>query len=218
LLFIEVIKSSMVIKPLLMSALETALNHYLALDRNSGVYLAPLTGKVIAVTITPFNETIYLCPTADSIQLLDYSPDQPDTQLTGSVFALGLMGLSSKPMRSIFSGEVKIEGNMNTGRKFQELFAKLDINLEQQLARYTGGTIAHNISQFFRAGQEWSKESIETFRLNASEFLQEETRDLPAGPEVNIFYRQIDELRTDFDRLQSRVERLEKQLQLTGNC
>jgi ubiquinone biosynthesis accessory factor UbiJ len=207
--FTEVIKSSMVIKPLLMSALETALNKFLALDRNSSNFLAPLAGKIIAVNISTFNETIYLCPTNNSIQLLDYSPDQPHTQLSGSVFALGLMGLSSKPMRSIFSGEVKIEGDMNTGRKFQELFAKLDINLEQKLARFTGDTIAHNISQFFRAGQNWSKESIETFRLNASEFLQEETRDLPAGPEVDIFYRQIDELRTDFDRLQSRVERLE---------
>jgi len=207
--FTEVIKSSMVIKPLLMSALETALNKFLALDRNSSSFLAPLAGKIIAVNISTFNETIYLCPTNNSIQLLDYSPDQPHTQLSGSVFALGLMGLNSKPMRSIFSGEVKIEGDMNTGRKFQELFAKLDINLEQQLARFTGDTIAHNISQFFRAGQNWSKESIETFRLNASEFLQEETRDLPAGPEVDIFYRQIDELRTDFDRLQSRIERLE---------
>ena len=207
--FTEVIKSSMVIKPLLMSALETALNKFLALDRNSSNFLAPLAGKIIAVNISTFNETIYLCPTNNSIQLLDYSPDQPHTQLSGSVFALGLMGLNSKPMRSIFSGEVKIEGDMNTGRKFQELFAKLDINLEQQLARFTGDSIAHNISQFFRAGQNWSKESIETFRLNASEFLQEETRDLPAGPEVDIFYRQIDELRTDFDRLQSRIERLE---------
>ena len=210
--FTEGIKSSMVIKPLLMSALETALNKYLALDQNRGVFLAPLAGKVIAVTITPFNETIYLCPTADSIQLLDQFPDQPDTCLTGSVVALGLMGLSSKPMRSIFSGEVKIEGDMDTGRQFQELFAQLDINLEQLLARYAGDTVAHNISQFFRAGQDWSKESIETFRLNASEFLQEETRDLPAGPEVDIFYAQVDELRTDFDRLQSRIERLEKKV------
>jgi ubiquinone biosynthesis protein UbiJ len=203
----------MVIKPLLISALETALNKFLALDQNSGVFLAPLAGKVIAVTISPFNETIYLCPTADSIQLLDQFPGQPDTQLTGSVFAFGLMGLSSKPMRSIFSGEVKIEGDMHTGRKFQDLFAKLDINLEQQLARYTGDKIAHNISQFFKASQNWSKESIETFGLNASEFLQEETRDLPAVPEVDIFYTQVDELRTDFDRLQSRVERLEKALE-----
>ena len=202
----------MITKPLLMSALETALNRYLALDQNCGVFLAPLAGKIISVTITPFNETIYLCPSSNSIQLLDYCPDQPDTQLTGSVFALGLMGLSSKPMRSIFSGEVKIEGDMTTGRKFQELFAKLDINLEQQLARYTGDNIAHNISQFFRNGQNWSKESIETFGLNTSEFLQEETRDLPAGPEVDIFYTQVDELRNDFDRLQSRVERLENKL------
>ena len=210
--FTEVIKSSMIIKPLLMSALETALNKFLALDQNRGVFLAPLDGKIIAITISPFNETIYLCPGADSIQLLDYSPDQPDTQLTGSVFAFGLMGLSSKPMRSIFSGEIKIEGDMNTGQKFQELFAKLDINLEQLLARYTGDSIAQNISQFFRNGQNWSNESIETFRLNASEFLQEETRDLPAGPEVDIFYTQVDELRTSFDRLQSRVERLENKL------
>ncbi|WP_262964975.1 ubiquinone biosynthesis accessory factor UbiJ [Methylobacter psychrophilus] len=202
----------MTIKPLLMSVLEAALNQFLALDQNRAVFLTPLDGKIIALTIQPFNETIYLCPNTDAIQLLDYSPDQPDTQLTGSVFAFGLMGLSSKPMRSIFSGEVKIEGDMQTGRKFQELFAKLDINLEQQLARYTGDSIAHNISQFFRAGQSWSKDSLETFRLNVSEFLQEETRDLPAGPEVDIFYEQIDELRTDFDRLQSRIERLKSAL------
>lgn len=202
----------MVIKPLLMSALEAALNKFLALDENSGVFLEPLAGKIIAVTITSFNETLYLCPTPDSIQLLDYSPKQADTHLTGSVFAFGLMGLSSKPMRSIFSGEVVIEGDMQTGRKFQELFAKLDINLEKQLARYTGDSLAHNISQFFRSGQNWSKESIETFRLNASEFLQEETRDLPAVQEMDIFYRQIDQLRTDFDRLQSRIERLENTL------
>jgi len=199
----------MVIKSLLMSAMEAALNKFLAMDQSSGVLLAPLAGKVIAVTISTFNETIYLCPTADSIQLLDYSRDQPDTQLTGSVFALGLMGLSSKTMPSIFSGEVMIDGDMDTGQEFQELFAKLDINFEQQLALYTGDTIAHNISRFFRAGQEWSKESIETFRLNVSEFLQEETRDLPSVPEMDIFYRQIDELHTDFDRLQSRIERLE---------
>ena len=82
----------MVIKPLLLSALETALNKYLALDQNSGVFLATLAGKVIAVTITPFNETIYLCPSTDSIQLLDQCPEQPDTYLTGSVLALGLNG------------------------------------------------------------------------------------------------------------------------------
>jgi ubiquinone biosynthesis protein UbiJ len=207
----------MLIKPLFISALETALNRYLALDKNSRSFLAPLAGKVIAITIQPFAETIYLCPAADTIQCLDYSPEPPDTRITGSLWSLGLMGLSAKPMRSIFSGSVKIEGDTQTGRKFQELFAKLDINPEAKLARYTGDRFAHSVGRFFRSGRDWSKDSLETFRLNVSEFLQEETRDLPAGPEIDIYYRQVDELRTDFDRLQSRVERLEKALQKSEN-
>lgn len=199
----------MVIKPLLIGVLESALNKYILLDQNSSLMLTPLAGKVIAINIQPFDETIYLCPSKDSIQLLNQFPDQPDTILTGSLSTLGLMGLSATPMRALFSGEVTIEGDISTGQKFQELFAKLDINLEPQLAKFTGETIAHNISQFFRTSKEWSKESLETFRLNAAEFLQEETRDLPAKPEMDIFCQHVDELRTDFDRLQSRIERLE---------
>lgn len=202
----------MTIKPLLIGALEAALNQYLALDQDSGYFLTPLAGKVIAVTVQPFDDTIYLCPSSDSIQCLDQFPGQADTRLTGSIWALGLMGLSSTPMRSVFSGEVKIEGDMQTGRKFQELFAKLDIDLEEKLSQFTGDIIAHKVANFFRAGQNWSKDSLETFRLNAKEFLQEETRDLPAGPEADIFYAQVDELRTDFDRLQSRIERLRNTL------
>ena len=202
----------MAIKALLMNAFEIAINQYLSLDPNASTFLAPLAGKVIKVTITSVNESIYLCPSPDAIQLLDFSSEPVDTQLTGSVFAFGLMGLSSKPMRSIFSGEIQIEGDMQIGRKFQSLFSKLDINLEPHLARYTGDSVAQHISQFFRSGHEWSQETIESFRLNVSEYLQEETRDLPPEPEVAIFYSQVDELRTHFDRLQSRIERLENAL------
>ena len=199
----------MTIKPLIIATLESAINHYLSLDDNVSSVLAPLVGKVVAITITPFNETIYLCPTADSIQCLDYLPQPADTHLTGSLVAFGLMGLSGKPMNALFSGEVTMEGDTHTGRKFQELFDKLDINLEGKLARYTGETVAHNLAEFFRAGKNWSKESLDTFKLNTSEFLQEETQELPAVPEADIFYAEVDELRTDLDRLQSRIERLE---------
>jgi ubiquinone biosynthesis protein UbiJ len=42
--------------------------------------------------------------------------------------------------------------------------------------------------------------------------LTEETRDLPAKPEADIFYRQVDELRMDYDRLAARITRLQSQL------
>jgi ubiquinone biosynthesis accessory factor UbiJ len=198
----------MLIKPILIATLETALNRYLALDNNKEDLLIPLKGKVIALIIQPFNETLYLCPTGDSIQIIDQTVTPPDTIISGSVWALGLMGLSAKPMRSVFSGDVKIEGDIQTGKQFQELFRKLNIDLEGLLAQYTGADIANRVSQFFRSGQEWSKETVETFKLNTTEFLQEETRDLPAKPEIDSHHQQVDELRNHFDRLNSRVERL----------
>jgi ubiquinone biosynthesis accessory factor UbiJ len=205
----------MVIKPLLFSAIETALKHYLSLADNLDTVLPPLAGKMVAITVQPFNETLYFHFSEDSIQLLDQVTEVPNTSLSGSIWAFGFMGLSSKPMRTIFSGQVQITGDMHAGQKFQDLFAKLDIKVEDKLARITGDTFARNISQFFQSQQTWSKESLETLRLNTSEFLQEETRDLPPADELEIFYHKIDALRTDFDRLQSRLDRLGAALNTT---
>jgi ubiquinone biosynthesis protein UbiJ len=200
----------MLAKPLLASALETALSQYLAMDEDAELFLSPLVGKVIAMTIEPFGSTLYLCPIAKHIQVLEQYHGEPDTTITGSLWALGLMGLSSKPMRSVFSGEVKITGDTRTGKKFQTLFEQLDVDLEEKLSHFTGDIIAHKIGQFFRAGQSWGEDTLETLKLNITEFVQDETRDLPVGPELDIFYRKVDETRSDFDRLKIRVERLKE--------
>jgi ubiquinone biosynthesis protein UbiJ len=197
----------MLIKPLLITTLEAAFNRYLALAENKEDLLLPLINKIIALTIQPFNVTLYLCPTHDSIQIIDQY-ENPDTTISGSLWALGLMGVSTKPMRSVFSGDIKIEGDIQTGKLFQELFKKLDINLEGLLASYTGKDVVHQISLFFRSGQSWGKETIETFKLNIAEYLQEETRDLPAKPEADLFYQDVDRLRNDADRLECRLDRL----------
>lgn len=200
------------LKPLLLNILETGLKHYLALDPDSGYFLKPIAGKVIALTVEPFNETVFLCPTENSIQILDHHAGEPDTKLSGSLPAFGMMALSDSPMRTIFSGEITITGDMHTGKKFQQLFAKLDIDWEEQLSHYTGDIVAHQIGQVFRVCQTWGQQSLDAFKLDAVEFLQEETRDLPATPETDSFYRQVDDLRLALDRLQSRTQRLETTL------
>lgn len=198
------------LKPLLIAAFETALNRYLSLDDNRNDLLFPLIGKVVAVTIQPVGVTLYLCPNADNIQIIDHLTGVPDTTISGTVWALGLMGVSKKPMRSVFSGEITIEGDALTGKLFQELFKKLEFDLEKVLAQYMGETLASGFSRMIRSGEDWGRESVETFKLNAAEFLQEETRDLPAKPEIDIFYEEVDNLRSSCDRLQSRIERINK--------
>ena len=200
------------IKPLLIAAIETALNTYLTLDQHIEEYLTPMAGKVLAVRVTPFDETLYLCPTHDRIQLLEHYEGEVDTTLSGSLSALGLMGLSATPMRSLFKGEVKIEGDTQLAHKLQRLFEKLDINLEAKLARYTGDRFAQRLSGFFRGSRDWTEHTMTSFRLNLEEFLQEETREVPAKAEAELLFQQIDACRSDVDRLDARIERLQAAL------
>lgn len=199
----------MTINPILLTALESTLNGYLLMDPHKDSLLAPLAGKVIAVTVRPFETTIYFCPADHAVQVLDTVTMPPDTFISGTPWALGWMGLSSKPMRSIFAGDVTIEGDVHVGRKFQKLFEQLDINLEGKLALFTGDWFADKVGRFFQAGRRWSEHTLETFGLNLSEYLQEESRDLPAPAELEMFYHDVDELRTACDRLDSRLNRLQ---------
>jgi len=200
-----VVKSA---KPLAIGVLENAINHYLKLDKHVDSLLAPLAGKVIAIRITPGPQSLYFCPTQDSVQLLETYHGEIDATLTGSLPALGLMGLSATPMHALFKGEVRIEGDMELARKLQNLFAKLDIDLESKLAVYTGASFAKRLHGLLDNSQRWSRESLNSFRLNLQEFLQEETRDLPAQAEAEILFQQIDDCRCDIDRLQARFTRL----------
>ena len=196
------------IRPLLISALESGFNAYLGLDEQLEQLLAPMVGKVLAIHITPFNETLYLCPAHDRIQFLENYQGDVDTRLSGSLSALGLMGLSATPMRALFKGEVRIEGDTLLAQKLQRMFEKLDIDLEAKLARYSSDSFAQRVSTFLRGGRDWTQHTMTSFRLNLEEFLQEETRDLPAKAEAELVFQEIDVFRSDLDRLNARIERL----------
>jgi ubiquinone biosynthesis protein UbiJ len=204
------------IKPLFIATLEGALNHYLALDDNLEQYLAPMASKVIELRIDTFSSSLYFCPTAQGIQILESYHGAVDATLSGSLSALGLMGLSATPMRSLFKGEVRIEGDTQLARRLQRLFEKLDIKLESKLARYTGDAFAQRLGKLFRGSRDWMQHSLTTFRLNLEEFLQEETRELPAKSEAELFFREIDTCRSDCDRLSARLDRLQASLNLTS--
>ncbi|MDC9729536.1 MAG: SCP2 sterol-binding domain-containing protein [Methyloprofundus sp.] len=199
----------MTIKPLVMSALETALNKYLSLDEDVSMFLKPLSGKVIAITITPIGETLYLSPSETIIQFMDFYEHKPDTTITGSLPALGLMGLSNTPARSFFSGDVEITGDLAVGQQFQQLFKQLDIDLEEQLSQYTGDVVAHKLGNLFKSAHQFHQESITSIKLNVAEFLQDESKDLPPEPEINIFTQQVDQLKEELERAEAKIQRLD---------
>jgi ubiquinone biosynthesis accessory factor UbiJ len=64
------------------------------------------------------------------------------------------------------------------------------------------------LESLFRAGQTWHEETLATLQLNVVEFLQDETRDLPAMVEAEMFYEQVTKLQHDELALTEKLNRL----------
>ncbi|CAI8779385.1 ubiquinone biosynthesis accessory factor UbiJ [Methylocaldum szegediense] len=199
----------------LAEALERAVAHYVSLDPRSRELLAPIAGKVIELKPRPFDFSIYFCPTDTSVQVLGDFGSRPDVTLAGSILAFTRLRLGESPRQLLSSGDIEIDGDMETARRFQALFEKLNVDFEAQLAQYTGQAFASTCFELFRSGLAWSRDTLNTLRLDLAEYWQEESRELPAQTEADAFYAEVDRLRADCDRLEVRIERIRRSLQAT---
>lgn len=185
-----------------------AVTRFLRLDPKSPQYLAPLVGKTICLRLTPMDWPIYLCPEAGAVDILPSFDGEPDVTLAGSPLAFARMGLSDSPRRALFAGEVTVQGDMTAAQRFQSLFERLDIDWESLLARFTGQGIAARLAGDLRNAHAWGKDTLDAWEMNVAEYCHEESRELPAEAEAELFYVDVDTLRADFDRLEARILRL----------
>ena len=84
----------------------------------------------------------------------------------------------------------------------------MDIDWEEHLSRLIGDIAAHRLVSVFNGILNWSKSAASNFTNDLGEYLQEESRDVVSGPEMEMFFQQVDRLRDDAERLQARTDRL----------
>ncbi len=195
--------------------LEQALNRYLALDPGVLERMGPLHGKRIALQLRGLDNGICLIPGPDGIQV--YASDMDggaDCVLRGTPMGFARMG-RGEASRELFGGAVEIRGDSDLAQAFGELPRGLDIDWEEQISRYTGDLLAHQIGRGLRGAGAWGLEASATLTKDLGEYLREEARLLPCRDEARDFASDIDVLRDDMDRLEARIKRLGDRLAAT---
>ena len=168
-----------------------------------------LDGQTLALQLSDTRLVIYFTVSEQRLSL-DYDfEDDPDVIISTGM--TGLLGLASDDaQKEIRSGRVHISGDAGSGQAFQELLKLTRPDWEEELSRLTGDVAAHQIGVFVRSGLDFGRRVFETISQNASEFLKEESRDLPSRPEIDRWLADVDRLREDCDRLEARLERREQ--------
>ncbi len=199
----------------LLTTLETAVNYYLHLDPEILEKLGKLQGKVIAIELRGLGITFYALPGRYGLRLHPHWEDEVDTTISGTPLAMTRLGLGDSS-QALFSGDVTITGDMETGQQFKRILDSMDIDWEEQLSRLTGDIIAHRTGDLVRDGLKWGRQVLENLRQDIGEYLQEESRILPSRTEVTAFMDEVDRLRDDTERLEARVRRLQRRLTEAG--
>ncbi len=198
----------------LLTGLEAALNRYLRLDPDAMARMAALQPRSIAIELTPLQLTLYVVPAEDGVRLRSQLDTGPDTILRGTPLGLAQLALGSQSGKTLFSGSVTIEGDVETGQSFKAILDEMDIDWEEQLSRLTGDVIAHQLGNTARSSVGILRHARHTLERDVGEYLQEELQVLPTRIETENFSADVSRLGMDTDRLAARITRL--QLRLAG--
>lgn len=165
----------------------------------------------MALSLTGTGLTLYFMPDAEGVQVLSQYEGNVDTHLTGTPLGFARLALDRRE-DALFQGAVKIDGDTAIGQQFQDLLAGTDWDWEEQLSHVTGDVIAHQAGRLVAQVGRLLRDTRETLADDCSEYLQEESRLLPTRIELRYFLDDVDNLRDAAERLQARVERLQRNL------
>lgn len=138
------------------------------------------------------------------------TPDAEDPPADATVRLTPAAALALIRSRGERAQGVEFRGDVAVVHALRRLVGGLEIDWEEQLAKITGDVVAHQIGQTVGGLFGWFEHVRRTAEANLGEYLTEESRQLPPAAEISAFLDDVDRLRQDTDRLQARIERLER--------
>jgi len=194
---------------LALSALETAINHYLQLDPDTTTALAKLHPNIIQLNITDWNLTLYCQPAPQGLNLFDHWDSPPNTVISGTLPSLLQVSLNQSDNKSLFENQVTISGDMQLGENMRLVMRHIDIDWELHLAKVVGNSLAVNIITAAEKAADFIKTKKSSFNEQLVNYIHHEQSLAVKPSEMRHFSDAVATLRHDIDRLTSTIARIQ---------
>jgi len=196
---------------MLTQAIENLLNRNLPRSPRAVALCAALSGKRMRVEARALNWVLVIESQNTSVKLTKGDAREPpaDAEISGTLLNLAALA-GSYPEEVIQRGDVSIRGDAEVAQQFRELAMLLKPDVEEELARIIGDTPAHQALRLVRMATGFGRRAASTGVRNVAEYLAHERRDLVPRAEAEDFYRGVERLREDLDRLEARAHLLDE--------
>ncbi|HKU90708.1 MAG TPA: SCP2 sterol-binding domain-containing protein [Steroidobacteraceae bacterium] len=195
---------------MLTQAIENLLNRNLPRSPRAQELCELLKGKAVRIEAEGLGWRLDCESLGTSLELTRAESQRtPDAEISGSLMSLAALA-GSRPEEVIQRGDVRIRGDAELAQKFRELAMLLRPDVEEELSKLIGDTPAHQALRLARAVTGFGRRAVDTGVRNVAEYFAHERGDLVPRAEAEDFYRRVERLREDLDRLEARTRLLEQ--------
>jgi ubiquinone biosynthesis protein UbiJ len=193
---------------MLTEAIENLLNRNLPRSPRALELTAALKGRSVRIEARSLGWVLRCESLGSSVRLTRVGDAPADAEISGSLMNLAALS-GAHPEEVIQRGDVTIRGDAEVAQRFRELAMLLRPDVEEELSRLIGDTPAHQALRFVRMATSFGRRAASTSVRNVAEYFAHETRDLVPRAEAEDFYRGVERLREDLDRLDARLTQVE---------
>jgi ubiquinone biosynthesis protein UbiJ len=194
---------------MLTQAIENLLNRNLPRSPRAQELCASMAGQKVRIEARGLGWVVTAECLPTSLRLTKGGMDDANATISGSLMSLAALA-GPHPEEVIRRGDVHIRGDAELAQRFRELAMLLKPDVEEELSALIGDTPAHQALRLVRAATSFGRRAASTSMRNVAEYLAHERRDLVPGAEAEDFYRNVERLREDLDRLEARTHILEQ--------
>jgi len=196
---------------MLLGLVNLLLEKHLDCDPEVAGRLSELEGKNLVLNLTDLKVELLVAPRKSGLAVTEYHEDMSgevvtriDTDVPGLL--RGALGTGYQSM--LEDGTLRVQGDPELACRIGSILAAVEMDWEEIAAACVGDVPAYQLGVWLRRAGRYGRRSLENFRLDVGEYLQEESRIMPTRVEMERFLSDAEELNADIDHLESRLRRL----------
>ena len=191
-----------------MKLIETELNRLVGESTAARELLARLAGTSFAVHVEGLALTAVLHADGEQLRV---DGDAAGATATVRATPLDLLRLlDAEGVSGVKRTRAELHGDLQVAERYAQLLKLARPDLEGEAAKWLGDVPAHALGEVARGLGAWLTRAAGALRMNTAEYLQEESRAMPAPLEAQAFYKDVEKVRDDVERAAARLARLER--------
>ena len=190
---------------LIESAAQAVVNRLLRNETWARARLQPFAGRVVSVACFPFLTRLAVTHTGE----FGPAPAAADADTRITLTPGVLMRLAARDETAWT--EAQVEGDTALAAAVQYLARNLRWDFEEDLSRVFGDVAGVRMASSIRSATAWPVEAAANLAQSLTEYWTEEQPAIARRDDVEAYCGDVDVARDDVERLEKRIERLERQ-------